>query len=60
MKIGNKYKYSKPSCPQTIEEIPQSIKDDLTDIKQRILKYIKDNTENQCDENIFTAGLILI
>ena len=46
-------RHSKPSRSRTSEQIVQSIKDDLTDIKHRILKNIKDNIEDQCDENTF-------
>ena len=59
MKTGDKMhklcfnRHSKPSCSQNREEIVQSIKHDLTDIKQRILKNIKENIEDQCDENAF-------
>ena len=47
-------RHSKPSRSQlTSEQIVQSIKDDLINIKQRILKNIKENILDQCDEDTF-------
>lgn len=43
----------RPSHFWISEEIVQSIKDDLTDTKQKIPKTITDNIEDQCDENTF-------
>ena len=60
VKIGGKMqklrlnRHNKPSRSQpTSEQIVQSIKDDLINIKQRILKNIKENILDQCDEDTF-------
>ena len=60
VKIGGKMqklrlnRHNKPSRSQpTSEQIVQSIKDDLINIKQRTLKNIKENILDQCDEDTF-------